>query len=284
MHQYTLTLPSPAKLNLFLHITRRRHNGYHDLQTLFQLINYGDTLRFECRDDSQLQLKCNQTALCTPDNLVLQAAQALQHHSNISLGANIHLDKRLPMGGGIGGGSSNAATALLGLNHLWNLQLSIGALADIGLALGADVPVFVQGQSAWAEGVGDTLTPMNIPQQWYLVIKPPCHVSTAEIFSHEELTRDTAAITVAAFFEQGGKNDCERVVCQTYPEVNEALQWLKQHGKAQLTGTGACVFSSFASQRQAQTVLEQTPTEWECFIAEGINHSPLQHRLRELTS
>ncbi len=185
------------------------------------------------------------------------------------------------MGGGLGGGSSNAATTLIALNHLWQTQLSTDELAALGLQLGADVPVFVRGHSAWAEGIGETLEPLMLDEYWYLVVKPPCFVSTEEIFSNQELTRDTAAITVAAFFEQGGHNDCEKVVCQSYPEVQKALTWLKQHGPAQLTGTGACVFSTFASKAEAEAVLSKTPTEWECFIAKGINHSPLQHLLRD---
>ena len=281
----TLTLLSPAKLNLFLHITGRRANGYHDLQTVFQLLNYGDELTFRLRDDEQLCLHHDIDGLPSNDNLITKAARLLTtycHSQNKKTqGVDITLLKRLPMGGGLGGGSSNAATTLVALNHLWKANLSTNTLAALGLELGADVPVFVRGYSAWAEGIGENLRAITLANDWYLVIKPNCHVSTEEIFLNQELTRDTAAITVATFFEQGGHNDCENVVCQHYPEVKKALQWLKNHGNARLTGTGACVFASFASQEKAQAVLNNTPTEWECFIASGINYSPLHHLLRD---
>jgi 4-diphosphocytidyl-2-C-methyl-D-erythritol kinase len=281
----TLTLPSPAKLNLFLHITGRRANGYHDLQTVFQLLDYGDELTFSLRDDNQLCLHHDIDGLSSDDNLITKAARLLTKHCQSqhkeTQGADITLLKRLPMGGGLGGGSSNAATTLLALNHLWKANLSVNTLAELGLELGADVPVFVRGHSAWAEGIGENLQPITLPNCWYLVIKPNCHVSTEEIFLNQELTRDTAAITVATFFEQGGLNDCENVVCQHYPEVKKALQWLNKHGDARLTGTGACVFASFANQEKALAVLNNTPTEWESFIASGINFSPLHHLLRD---
>lgn len=277
----SLTLFAPAKINLFLHIVGRRPNGYHELQTLFQLLDYGDDITLESRDDGQLLLSPNLDKVAPEDNLIIKAAHLLKKYSGVSLGANIQCTKRLPMGGGLGGGSSNAATTLVGLNHLWHTQLSTDELAALGLQLGADVPVFVRGNSAWAEGIGEALTAQILPENWFLVIKPPCNVSTQEIFSHEELTRDTAAIKVAAFFEQGGRNDCEYVVCKHYPEVKKALLWLRQYGSAQLTGTGACVFATFANQDQAKAVLNKTPTEWECFIAKGMNHSPLQHLLRD---
>ncbi|MFT6101875.1 MAG: 4-diphosphocytidyl-2-C-methyl-D-erythritol kinase [Granulosicoccus sp.] len=281
----SLILPSPAKLNLFLHITGRREDGYHNLQTVFQLINYGDELNVSLRDDSQFRLHHDMLGLPSNDNLIIKAAKLLseycQKHSKPTRGANISLTKRLPIGGGLGGGSSNAATTLLALNHLWGANLSTDELSTLGLTLGADVPVFVRGHSAWGEGIGEKLLSIELPESWYLVIKPDCHVATAKIFSNQELTRDTAAITVATFFEQGGLNDCENVVCQHYPEVKKALQWLNKHGDARLTGTGACVFARFANQQKAQAVLNNTPTEWKCFIAAGINHSPLHHLLRD---
>lgn len=291
----SLTLPSPAKLNLFLHITGRRADGYHNLQTVFQLLDYGDDLHFTPRSDDQILLHHHLADVPTEHNLIIKAAKLLKQYlqkGGASLqtptdltrfihGVDITLDKRLPMGGGLGGGSSNAATTLLALNHLWKAQLPIETLATLGLRLGADVPVFVHGFSAWAEGIGEDLQAIELPEPWYLVIKPNCHVATAEIFSNQELTRDTAAITVAAFFEQGGHNDCESVVCQHYPEVKKALKWLNNHENAQLTGTGACVFARFATRSQAEAVRNNTPTEWECFIAKGINQSPLHHRLRD---
>ncbi|ODS22947.1 4-(cytidine 5'-diphospho)-2-C-methyl-D-erythritol kinase [Candidatus Endobugula sertula] len=272
----SLHLFSPAKLNLFLHITGRLPNGYHKLQTVFQLLDYGDSLALQTRKDGNLQLTPQLLGINQQDNLIIRAAYLLKQQTQTDLGANIQLLKRLPMGGGMGGGSSNAATTLIGLNHLWQTGLSVDQLTDIGMQLGADVPVFVRGNSAWAEGIGEKLSPLKLPERWYLVIKPQCHVSTAEIFSHQQLTRDTGAITVAAFFEQGGHNDCEHVVSQCYPEVAEALRWLRQYSAAQLTGTGACVFASFTDQDQAKAIFDKASTKWECFTARGINHSPLQ--------
>lgn len=282
----TLTLFSPAKINLFLHIVGQRPNGYHNLQTIFQLLDYGDDIHISLRDDGLLNLSTNFGDINNEDNLIIKAARLLQEQTkqkegHCTLGADISCDKRLPMGGGLGGGSSNAATTLVGLNYLWNTQLNVEELATLGLQLGADVPVFVRGHSAWAEGIGETLTPLLLPEKWFLVVKPSCHVSTSEIFSHQELTRGTAAITVAAFFEQGGKNDCETVVCESHSEVKKALLWLRQYGDAKLTGTGACVFAAFTDEAEAKAVLNQTPKEWECFVAKGINHSSLQPLLRD---
>jgi 4-diphosphocytidyl-2-C-methyl-D-erythritol kinase len=269
-----LSLFSPAKLNLFLHILGRREDNYHELQTVFQLLDYGDTLHFEAREDNQLRLSPEIPGVAEQDNLIIKAASALQKTSTKPVGANIQLDKRLPMGGGVGGGSSNAATTLIALNFLWKTHLSTEELCEIGIFLGADVPVFIKGHSAWAEGIGERLQAIDLPEQWYVVIKPDCHVSTGDIFSSEELTRDTAAITVAAFFEQGGHNDCETVVCKAYPEVKKALDWLSQHASAQLTGTGACVFAAFSNESEALAVQTKVPRHWECFVAKGTNHSP----------
>lgn len=277
----TLSLASPAKLNLFLHITGRRPDGYHELQTIFQLLDHGDDITVTSRTDGQLILSSEIPNVPNADNLIIKAATLLQQSSGTALGATITINKRLPMGGGLGGGSSNAATTLVGLNYLWQTGLSVDQLSELGLRLGADVPVFVRGHSSWAEGIGEILTPLTLPERWYLVVKPPCHVATEKIFSHQQLTRDTSAIKVAAFFEQGGHNDCEKAVSQSYPEVANALQWLRQFGVAQLTGTGACVFATFTDYDQAKVVLNKTPSEWECFIAKGINHSPIQHLLRD---
>lgn len=290
----TLSLLSPAKLNLFLHITGRRADGYHELQTLFQLLDYGDTLHFSRREDDQITLTPAIAGVTHHDNLIIKAALALKKHissnsidssssgpnkTNLS-GIDIRLDKKLPMGGGLGGGSSNAATTLLALNHCWQAQLSIKELCEIGVKLGADVPVFINGLSAWAEGIGEKLQAIELPEQWFLVIKPNCHVSTVDIFSREELTRDTLAITVAHFFEQGGKNDCENVVCQAYSEVEKAIKWLNKFSDAKLTGTGACVFAAFSSENEAKVVLKQAialkkDDDWTCFVAKGINQSPI---------
>ncbi len=272
----SLTLLSPAKLNLFLHITGRRTDGYHNLQTVFQLLDYGDNLSFHPRHDNTITLSPELAGVVDQDNLIIKAAHLLQKHTQCTQGVDIHCEKHLPMRGGLGGGSSNAATTLVALNHLWDTSLTAPQLAELGLQLGADVPVFIYGHSAWAEGVGEQLHALELPDNWFLVIKPQCHINTAEIFSHEELTRDTAAITVAAFFEQGGKNDCEPVVCQCYPEVAAAIAWLNQHSAAQLTGTGACIFARFADLTQAEAVRQQVPEQWECFVAKGINRSPMQ--------
>lgn len=284
----TLSLLSPAKLNLFLHITGQRDDGYHELQTLFQLLDYGDTLHFSPRQDNKITLAPPVAGVSYQDNLIIKAALALKKYifanpsttSAINLfGIDITIDKKLPMGGGLGGGSSNAATTLIALNHLWRARISSQTLCEIGLSLGADVPVFIQGVSAWAEGIGEKLHQIELPEQWFIVIKPNCHVATANIFSTEELTRDTLAITVAAFFERGGKNDCENVVCQRYPEVKKAIDWLSNFSDAKLTGTGACVFAAFSTESEAKTVLAQATllekeNGWQCFLAKGINHSP----------
>ena len=274
-----ITLTAPAKLNLMLHIIGRRDDGYHQLQTVFQLLDRGDELTLQGRSDNIITLSPEFIGLAHDDNLIVRAAKLLQQASQCALGANISIDKKLPMGGGIGGGSSNAATTLVGLNHIWQTQLSISELAELGRQLGADVPVFVRGHSAWAEGVGEQLQPLNLPNAWFLVIIPPCHVSTSEVFSHKELTRDSSIIKVAAFFEGGGRNDCQPLVRKLYPEVDFALCWLNQYGTAQMTGTGACVFASFESAEAAQAVLEQVPAQLSGFVAKGVNISPLHKQL-----
>ncbi|MCV6626664.1 MAG: 4-(cytidine 5'-diphospho)-2-C-methyl-D-erythritol kinase [Cellvibrionaceae bacterium] len=271
-----LCLPAPAKLNLFLHITGRRRDGYHRLQTLFQLLDHGDELEFSPRSDGLITLAPEFADIALADNLVYRAARLLQQHSACSLGADIVLHKNLPAGGGIGGGSSDAATTLVGLNKLWQTGLSEDQLAELGLTLGADVPVFVRGQSAWAEGVGEQLQAIELEEKWYLVLAPDCHVSTAEIFSNKDLTRDTSAITVAAFLEQGGRNDCQALVCKLYPEVAEAIDWLGQFSPAQLTGTGACVFASFTNREAAAEVFKQRPAHFKGFIARGVAQSPIR--------
>jgi 4-diphosphocytidyl-2-C-methyl-D-erythritol kinase len=276
----SITLLSPAKLNLFLHITGKRADGYHNLQTLFQLLNYGDTITFERRDDQEITLSPAMPEVPFYDNLIVRAARLLQSYCPTAVGVDIQLEKRLPMGGGIGGGSSNAATTLVALNHLWECGLTRMELHSLGLKLGADVPVFIGAETAWAEGVGDRLQPIELPQKWFLVLIPNCHVSTAEIFSHKDLTRDTPNITVAAFLEQGGRNDCQALVKSLYPAVDEALKWLSQFtSNARMTGTGACVFAAFDSAEKAQHVLAQVPKNLPGFIAQGINRSPLFHLL-----
>lgn len=272
----SLTLLSPAKLNLFLHITGRRPDGYHNLQTLFQLLDYGDTLSFTTRGDGEITLAPDLPGVAFEQNLIIKAVRALDAFKPDNAGVDIQLEKRLPMGGGIGGGSSNAATTLVALNHLWGCGLNKSQLQNIGLQLGADVPVFINAQTAWAEGVGEELKAIEMQPKWFLVIQPDCHVSTAEIFSHKDLTRDTSAIKVAAFLEQGGQNDCEALVRKLYPQVDNALIWLQKFDRnARMTGTGACVFASFASAEIALSVQAQLPKSLPGFVAQGVNESPL---------
>lgn len=279
-----MTLPAPAKLNLFLHVTGRRADGYHTLQTVFQLLDYGDALAFA--PAATLQLAGTPAGVPAADNLVLRAARALQQATGCRQGAHIRLSKRLPLGGGLGGGSSDAATALLGLNRLWQTGLDLTALARLGLALGADVPVFVHGHSAWAEGIGEQLSPVTLPEDWFVVLTPDCAVATAAIFSAPELTRQTAPITIAAFSGPGGlngsRNDCEPVVRRRYPAVDRLLCWLGQFGEARLTGTGASVFARQPSREAADAVLQQAPVGVTGFVARGVNRSPLHQTLENM--
>ena len=274
-----LSLLSPAKLNLFLHITGRRSDGYHNLQTLFQLLDYGDTLSFEATTDGAISLTPELPGVLMANNLIVRAAHLLQAASGCRRGARIELIKRLPLGGGIGGGSSNAATTLLALNHLWQLDMPLEQLAVLGLQLGADVPVFVSGRSAWAEGIGERLEPIATHERNYLILVPPCQVSTARIFSHEALTRNSSPITIAAFLREGGRNDCEPVVRKLYPEVAFALDWLSNFGPTRMTGTGACVFASFADRAAADAIAQQLPAGYRGFVARSVDLSPVHSAL-----
>ena len=281
-----LVLPAPAKLNLFLHIIGRREDGYHQLQTLFQFVDFGDELTFEMSDT--LNLSCNNPDLATDDNLIVKAARLLQTTAGVEAGASIHLQKRLPMGGGVGGGSSDAATTLLGLNALWQLNLSMDELADIGLQLGADVPVFVRGFAAFGEGVGEILTPVNPPEDWYLVLVPEVHVETIRMFKHKDLTRDTPAIKVCAALEQSGQNDFESLVRQLYPEVDQCLALLDKFngsGPARMSGSGACVYVPFTRCQQAEAAQhelnQQAKANFTSFVAHGKNCSTLHTALKD---
>ena len=285
----SITLPAVAKLNLFLHITGRRADGYHNLQSIFQLLDYGDELTFTCTDTPALRLRCNQTELETADNLVLKAARLLQrygaqHVSQNKLGADIYLHKRLPMGGGLGGGSSDAATTLLALNQLWGLQLSTKQLAKIGLQLGADVPVFVHGRTAFAEGVGEQLTPIELPEPWYLVVTPDCHISTAEIFRHPELPRNTPPLAFNELLSAEWRNDCQPLVEQLYPNVALTLQWLLEYAPSRMTGTGASVFAGFTDKMQAEKALSTMPAFCRGFVARGVSESPVLAALANVSS
>lgn len=274
-----LSFKSPAKINRFLHICGRRSDGYHNLQTVFQFVDFFDTLYFEARNDEKIVLTTRFENINPDDNLIVKAAKKLQAICHTPCGVTITIDKQLPMGAGIGGGSSNAATTLVALNQLWQLNLNQDRLKEIGLTLGADVPIFIYGKSAWAEGVGEQLSPLELNEPWYLLVFPSCHVSTQKIFSQEQLTRDTEIKTIATFLEQGNqeqfKNDCENLVRSLYPEVDEAFITLSQLVKAQMTGTGACIYASFENEQKARQVAQQLPSGIEYRVCKGSNLSAL---------
>lgn len=274
-----LTYPAPAKLNLFLHVTGRRADGYHLLQTVFCFIDRSDSLQFKLRADGQILLTQPLADVPPERDLCYRAARLLQTTAGVRQGVEIRLDKRLPIGGGLGGGSSDAATTLIVLNRLWGAGLSRAALMQLGLQLGADVPVFILGDNAWAEGVGERLTPMALDPAWYVVLTPPVCVPTALIFSAPELTRNTLPVTIPGFSAGLGeqiRNDLEPVVVARYPEVGQYLAWLKQYGTARMTGSGACVFAAFSAEQAARQVLAQKPAEIEGFVARGLTQHPLR--------
>ena len=280
-----LRFPSPAKLNLFLYINGKLPNGYHELQTLFQFLDFGDWLEMSIREeDNQILLTPEIPNLKTEDNLIYRAAKLLQEKANIQFGANIHLDKILPMGGGVGGGSSNAATALVALNYLWQANLSIDELAKLGLTLGADVPIFVHGHAASAEGVGEKITYCEPPEKWFVVLKPDDSISTAVIFQDPNLPRNTPKKSLEQLLSKPYVNDCEKVVVNHYSNVEKALNWLLQYAPARLTGTGACVFAEFDHEAEAQAVFRQKPEAFFGFVAKGLNVSPLHAMLKQLSS
>ena len=276
--------PAPAKLNLFLHILGRRPDGYHELQTLFQFVDLCDEITLSVRADGQIRRAVDLPGVPPEADLCVRAARALKEAAGSTLGADIHLLKRIPIGGGLGGGSSDAATCLVALNHLWGIHFPPERLAAIGLKLGADVPVFVHGRAAWAEGVGERLTPLYPPQAPdepnYLILKPKVFVSTAAVFQDPELTRNSLPITIHGFLASGGRNDCLGVVRRRYPEVAHALDWLSLFGAARLTGTGACVFLACETLKRGQEILSKLPPEFEGFLARGLNDSPLLEGLR----
>ncbi len=278
----SLRLPAPAKLNLMLRIVGRRTDGYHLLQTVFQFIDRCDWIELSPRPDGQIQLSNPLPGVPEEADLTVRAAKLLrQAVGNDSLGVHISIDKNLPMGGGLGGGSSDAATALLGLNALWGLGLPIAALADLGLQLGADVPVFVRGYAAWGEGVGEDLTPLpDLPEPWYVVITPPCHVATGVIFSSTELTRDNKRIKIADFAAGQQDNHCLPVVAKLYPQIADALKAMEAHASLpKLTGTGACVFAAFDGEAEAKNAAEKLSVEWTVFVAKGLNRSPVHNAI-----
>ena len=275
--EFPVTLPAPAKLNLCLLILGQRADGYHDLQTAFQLLSLQDEILFEASNTLSVT---GMADVSEADNLVYRAAMLLADRATKPATGNITVNKQIPMGAGLGGGSSDAATTLVGLNSLWGCGLGVDELAELGAQLGADVPVFIRGYSAWGEGVGETLTPIDLPAASYLLIYPNCHVATGAVFGHPDLTRDSPAITIARFLRLGAGNDCEKIVCRLYPEVAEALDWLDnccldKRGTAKMTGTGSCVFLRCESSAEAAAIQKEVPSKWQSFVAEGINRSPL---------
>ena len=276
MADRVLRLPAPAKLNLMLRIVGRRPDGYHLLQTVFQFIERCDWITLEARDDREVRLLTPLPGVPAQADLTVRAAALLQRHAGVGAGVDISIEKRLPMGGGLGGGSSDAATVLAGLNALWGCRLGFDELRRLGLALGADVPVFLYGKAAWGEGVGEDFLPLDLPEPWYVVVVPPCHVSTAEIFNAPGLTRDNPPITIRDFVDGRHENDCLPVVLSRYEQVADALAALSAVSEApRLTGTGACVFAAFPGRAQAERAVECLRPRWECFAARGLNHSPL---------
>lgn len=276
-HSYQFS--APAKINLFLHITGQRQDGYHLLQTVFQLLDYGDTITLTPTESNIIKRQQAVAGIPESDDLCILAAKALQQASHCSKGVKISVDKKIPMGGGLGGGSSDAATVLMALNHLWDLKLSRQALMDIGVKLGADIPFFIYGQNAWAEGIGEKLSPISLPTKYYVVLTPKVHVSTAKIFAHSGLTKDSKTLKIADFsngaYANLFRNDLEKVVCREYTAVASALKWLNQFGKARMSGSGASVFVGLNSIEAAQAVLAQKPTDIDGFVAKSLNSHPL---------
>jgi 4-diphosphocytidyl-2-C-methyl-D-erythritol kinase len=273
--------PAPAKINLFLHVTGRRPDGYHLLQTQFQFLDYGDELAITVREDGQITRATDLAGVPAEQDLVVRAARALKEASGCPLGADIGVTKRIPMGGGLGGGSSDAATVLRALDHLWQTRLGVDRLAEIGLALGADVPVFVRGLAAFAEGVGERLVPLDAEESWALVIHPGCEVPTGMVFGDPALTRNTPPIKIPHLLSSHTHNDCEPVTRRLFPVVDEALAWLEKFAPARMSGTGACIFASFPTEAEAREVGRQVPRGWHWFAARRANRSPLLARLGE---
>ena len=272
--------PAPAKLNLMLHVVGRRPDGYHELQTVFQLIDLRDAIDIAVREDGLISRPSGPAGVSEDQDLVVRAARALKEATGTRLGARISVIKKIPLGGGLGGGSSDAATTLVALNQMWKTGLNSAQLAAIGAKLGADVPVFVAGRSAWAEGIGEKLTPVQLGKDsWYLVIFPGVLVPTASVFQAPELTRNSPPTTMRGFLETGGRNDCEAVVRTRFPAVAEALDWLARHAPSRLTGTGSCVFAKFSRAADAERVAARVPDSWRAFVARGLSESPLNEEL-----
>jgi len=267
--------PAPAKLNLFLHIVGRRDDGYHLLQSVFRLIDWEDSLSFEARADGQLRLHTRQIGVSAEQNLCFRSAQLLQQHTDTHLGADIWLEKRLPMGGGLGGGSSDAATTLIALNRLWQTGLPRHTLAELGLRLGADVPFFIWGTNAFVEGVGERVTPIRLSDSHYVVVHPGIHVSTKDIFCAPELTRNTKSLRIMDFAYDATRNDMQPIACGLHPEVGEAIEWLEHYAPARMTGSGACIFAEVSSLAEAQKIVAACPEKWLARSAKGLSSHPL---------
>lgn len=272
--------PAPAKLNLMLRIIGQREDGYHLLQTVFQFVDWCDWLTFHPVDNGEVRLLKTIPGVAEADDLTVRAALLLKAETGCALGVCIEVEKILPMGGGLGGGSSDAATTLLVLNELWGLNLPKEKLLAMGLSLGADVPVFIYGHSSWGEGVGEKLSKIVVPEQWLVIIKPDCHVETKEIFSAKDLTRNSKSIRMPDFIKGEHQNDCLQSVCARYPLVKGALQDLSEFSEARLTGTGACVFAQFDSYEAAGQVYRQLKNKWVAYLAKGVNESPLFAKLK----
>ncbi|WP_457673130.1 4-(cytidine 5'-diphospho)-2-C-methyl-D-erythritol kinase [Thiolapillus sp.] len=272
---------APAKLNLMLRVVGRRPDGYHLLQTVFQFLEQADGIRFRLRSDSRISCSPSLPGVSDERNLAILAARLLQEHTGYRGGVDMSIHKQLPMGGGLGGGSSNAATTLIVLNRLWQLGLGLSELSHLGLQLGADVPIFIHGRSAWAEGIGEKLVFITPEEPWYLVLTPDCHVSTAEIFCDSQLTRDAKTIKIRDFIAGRHENTLQALVAARHPEVGRALAWLDQRGEGRLTGTGACVFAEFPSQQVAMQTLERLPADMKGFVSRGRNISPLHTQYRQ---
>ena len=267
--------PAPAKINLFLHVVGRRADGYHLLQTVFRFLDFGDTLRCEARDDGRIVLATPLPGVPCATNLTVRAAHALRAATGVTTGVTLHVDKRLPMGGGLGGGSSDAATTLMALNRLWHTGLDSLQLQRIGLALGADVPIFIHGRTAFAEGVGECFADITLPPAWYLLLVPAVAVPTAGIFGSAQLRRDTPAIAAGDWRPGFGRNDLETVACALYPEVARHLDWLRHCGDARMSGSGACCFVKFAAEPAARAALAALPADMHGFVAAGMDRHPL---------
>jgi 4-diphosphocytidyl-2-C-methyl-D-erythritol kinase len=278
----TFSLPSPAKINHFLHITGRRSDGYHLLQTGFQFLEYGDTLHFSARDDDAIVVNMPENYdVPLEQNLIYKSAIALRLHAGCSQGVTIDVDKRLPMGAGIGGGSSNAATTLVALNELWQIHWPLPKLLQLGVTLGADIPIFLYGHSALGEGIGDELSPLPFKEDWVLIVVPPCHCSSAKLYASLDLTRDTPRLRIEHLAKPDGssvrlRNDFEPLVRRYYPEVDAAIKWLSNYGNVRLSGSGASVFTCFDSRDEAEQIARAVPKECQRFVAKGKNISPLR--------